>query len=94
MRPAIETLFLNIPKSLRVFPEDDPTAVAMMEKIRRGLSEEQQTLFLDFLNQCNRLTDEQAFCCFAAGVYQGISLGIMGGEKGEFADLVARWPIQ
>ena len=93
MRPAVETLFQNVPKSLRVFPEDDPEAIAIMEELRHSFNEEQDRLFMDFLNQSNRLTDEQAFCCFAMGLYQGLSLGQMGQDKGEYAHLGSRKPI-
>ena len=48
MRTALETFFLNIPHSHRIFPEDDPKANALIEALRRGMSEEQRRVFLEF----------------------------------------------
>ena len=61
MQTALETLFLSIPHDRRVFPEDDPQAHDLIEKLRRGMNEEQKDMFYDLLNRTTNLIDEQAF---------------------------------
>ena len=84
MRTALETLFLNIPHSRRIFPEDDPKANALIQALRRGISEEQRRVFLEFLNRSNHLADEQAFQCFAEGVRCGLSIGVAWWDPGDY----------
>lgn len=84
MRTALETLFLSIPHDRRIFPEDDPQACALMESLRREMSEQQRRLFLNFLNRCNTLADEQAFQCFAEGMRCGLSIGITWWDPGDY----------
>ncbi len=84
MRTALETLFLSIPHDRRIFPDDDPQACALIEELRRSMTEEQRGLFLDFLNRSNYLTDEQAFQCFAEGVRCGLSIGISWWDPGDY----------
>ena len=84
MRTALETLFLSIPHDRRIFPDDDPQACALIEELRRSMTEEQRGLLLDFLNRSNYLTDVQAFQCFAEGVRCGLSIGISWWDPGDY----------
>ena len=84
MRTALETLFLNIPRNLRIFPADDPQACALIDALRRSMTDAQRGLFLDFLNRNNFLIDEQAFQCFAEGVRCGLSIGIAWWDPGDY----------
>lgn len=84
MQTALETLFLSIPRDRRVFPEDDPQAHDLIEKLRRGMNEEQKDMFFDLLNRTTYLIDEQAFQCFAEGVRCGLSIGVAWWDPGDY----------